>query len=59
MMKNNNKGLRQYHYQAGNDIYADIQDLSERIINTTMKEIMAAYRDELMSDLLAESQEAY
>lgn len=58
-MLKNNKSLRQYHYQAENDVYADIQDLSERIINTTMKEIMAAYRDDLMSDLLMESQEAY
>ena len=58
-MKNNNKGLKMYHGQATKDIFAEVPDLSERIINTTFKEIFAAYRDDLMSDLLLEAQEAY
>lgn len=55
----NNKGLKMYHYQATKDIFAEVPDLSERIIKTTLKEIQAAYQDNLMSDLLLESQEAY
>lgn len=58
-MINNNKGLKMYHGQATKDIFAEVPDLSERIITTTFKEIMAAYREELMSDLLLEAQEAY
>ena len=53
------KGLKMYHGQATKDIFAETPDLSDRIITTTFKEIMAAYREELMSDLLLESQEAY
>jgi hypothetical protein len=55
----NNKGLKMYHNQASKDIYAETPDLSDRIITTTFKEIWEAYREELMSDLLMESQEAY
>lgn len=58
-MSKGNKGLKQYHYQATKDIFAQVPDLSDRIINTTMKEIYEAYREELMSDLLLEAQEAY
>ena len=58
-MNNYNRTLKMYHGQATKDIFAEVPDLSERIISTTMKEIMAAYRDELMSDLLLEAQEAY
>lgn len=55
----NNKSLSVYHKQADKDIFSMVPDLSERIINTTMKEIQAAYRDDLLSDLLMEAQEAY
>lgn len=55
---NNNKGIRTYHYQAEEDIFAKVPDLSDRIVRTTMKEIKAAY-DEFMQELLLESQEAY
>ena len=55
----NNKGLKIYHGQAKKDIFAQVPDLSERIISTTLKEIQAAYMDDLMSDLLLEAQEAY
>lgn len=48
-----------YHNQAKKDKYAEIPDMSERIITTTIKEILAAYRDDLLSDLLTEQQEAY
>lgn len=58
-MRNNDKGLKMYHGQATKDIFAEVPDLSDRIITTTFREIMAAYRDELMSDLLLEAQEAY
>lgn len=58
-MSRGNTGLKQYHYQATKDIFAQVPDLSDRIINTTMKEIYEAYREELMSDLLLEAQEAY
>ena len=54
----NNKGIRTYHYQADEDIFAKVPDLSDRIIRTTMKEIREAY-DEFMNELLLESQEAY
>jgi len=58
MNNTENKGLRQYHYQAEKDIFAAVPDLSDRIIRTTMKEIKEAY-NEFMQDLLLESQEAY
>lgn len=57
-MRNNNKGLKMYHGQATKDIFAEVPDLSERIISTTMKEIKEAY-NEFMQDLLLESLEAY
>ena len=57
-MNNYNRAIEIYHGQAEKDIFAQVPDLSERIISTTMKEIKAAYR-EFMDDLLAESQEAY
>ena len=53
------KGLKIYHGQADKDILAEIPDLSERIIATTLKEIPAAYQEALMNDLLLEAQEAY
>lgn len=54
----NNKNLKMYHNQAERDRFAEVPDLSERIIRTTMKEIKAAY-EEFMEDLLLESLEAY
>lgn len=54
---NNNK-LKMYHYQAEKDIFAEVPDLSDRIIKTTLKEIKAAY-NEFMEDLMLESMEAY
>ena len=54
----NNKGLKMYHKQADKDIFAQVPDLSDRIIKTTMKEIKEAYK-EFMEDLLLESMEAY
>jgi len=59
MKRYNNKGLKMYHGQATKDIFAEVPDLTDRIITTTYKEIMAAYRDELLADLMLESQEAY
>ena len=57
-MNNYNRAINIYHGQAEKDIYAQVPDLSERIISTTMKEIKEAY-DEFMQELLMESQEAY
>ena len=57
-MNNYNRALNIYHGQAEKDIFAQVPDLSDRIIRTTMKEIMEAY-DEFMQELLLESQEAY
>jgi hypothetical protein len=55
----NNDNLKMYHGQASKDPYAMIpDDLSERIISTTMKAIKEAYK-EFMDDLLIEAQEAY
>lgn len=51
--------LKMYHYQAERDIFAEIPDLTERIIQTTMKAIQEAYEDSLLQDLLLEAQEAY
>lgn len=56
---NNNRKLRAYHYQAEKDIFAEVPDLSDRIITTTLKEIREAYQEALYNDLLLESQEAY
>ena len=57
-MNNYNRALNIYHGQAEKDIFAQVPDLSDRIIRTTMKEIREAY-DEFMQELLLESQEAY
>ena len=57
-MNNYNRALNIYHGQAEKDIFAQVPDLSDRIIRTTMKEIKEAY-DEFMQELLLESQEAY
>ena len=55
---NDNKELRVYHYQAGEDIFAKQEEPKANIVTATMKDIKAAY-DEFMQDLLLESQEAY
>ena len=55
----NTKPLKMYHYQADRDIFAEIPDLTERIIQTTMKAIQEAYEDSLLQDLILEAQEAY
>lgn len=47
-----------YHNQAEVDKYAKEPDLKQRIIETTMQQIIDSY-NEFMQDLLAESQEAY
>lgn len=48
-----------YHYQAEVDEWAKVpDDLTERIITTTMKEIIASYLESL-DDLMLEAQEAY
>lgn len=48
-----------YHNQAEVDLWAkQPDDLTSRIIETTMDAILDAY-NEFMQDLLAESQEAY
>jgi len=55
-MKNNTALL--YHYQAEIDDYAKIPDLSSRIIETTLDQILESY-NEYMADLAWEMQEAY
>ena len=55
---NDNKELRVYHYQAGEDIFAKQEEPKANIVTATMKDIKAAY-DDFMQDLLLESQEAY
>lgn len=57
MQDKTNKGLRAYHYQAGEDQYAKQQG-TPAIMQASLKDIKAAY-DELMQDLLLEGQEAY
>jgi hypothetical protein len=47
-----------YHQQATIDKYAKEPDLKQRIIETTMQQIIESY-NEFMQDLLAEGQEAY
>lgn len=50
---------KMYHGQAEVDKYAKIpDDLTDRIITTTMKAIKEAYQ-EFMDDLMQEAQEAY
>ena len=57
-MKDNNKGIRTYHYQASEDKYAKKPDNYTGYTAANMKDIKAAY-DEFIQDLLLESQEAY
>ena len=57
-MMNNNKGLRQYHYQAEEDKYAKQPDNYTGYVSARMKDIKDAY-NEFMQELLLESQEAY
>ena len=50
---------KMYHGQAEVDEFAKIpDDIENRIITTTMKEIIAAYLESI-DDLLLEAQEAY
>lgn len=50
---------KMYHGQAEVDKFAKIpDDLTDRIIETTMKAIKDAYQ-EFMDDLMQEAQEAY
>ena len=50
---------KMYHGQAEVDEFAKIpDDIGARIIETTMKEIIAAYLESI-DDLLLEAQEAY
>jgi len=58
-MNNYKRSLKIYHNQAEKDIFAQVPDLSDRIISTTIREIKAAYQEALINDLLLESQEAY
>ena len=57
-MNNYKRSINIYHGQAEADIFANVPDLSDRIIRTTMKQIKESY-EEFMQDLLLESQEAY
>lgn len=57
-MKDNNKGIRTYHYQADEDKFAKQPDNYTGYITASMKDIKAAYK-EFLQDLLLESQEAY
>ena len=53
-----NNNAIMYHNQADVDKYAKEQDLKQRIIETTMQQIIESY-NEFMDELLAEAQEAY
>lgn len=57
-MTNNNNNAIMYHKQAEVDKDAKQFDLKQRIIETTMQQILESY-NEFMQDLLAEGQEAY
>lgn len=57
-MKDNNKGIRTYHYQASEDKYAKQPDDYTGYVTANLKDIQAAYK-EFMQDLILESQEAY
>ena len=51
--------LKMYHGQAAKDKFAMVpDDLSSRIVETTLKAIKEAY-NEFLDDLIQESQEAY
>ena len=56
MRKDNNCVM--YHKQAEVDKDAKQPDLKQRIIETTMQQILDSY-NEFMQDLLCEGQEAY
>ena len=56
-MTNNNYAIM-YHKQAEVDKDAKQPDLKQRIIETTMQQILDSY-NEFMQDLLCEGQEAY
>ena len=58
MIKDNNKGIRTYHYQASEDKFAKQPDNYTGYITASMKDIQAAYK-EFLQDLILESQEAY
>ena len=58
MSKDNNKGIRQYHYQADVDMFAKSPDGYTGYTTAHMKDIKAAYK-EFMQELLLEAQEAY
>ena len=59
-MKNTeNKGIRTYHYQASEDIFAKMEtNDTPGIATTTIRQIKEAY-NELMQDLILEAMEAY
>ena len=57
-MNNYNRPISIYHNQAEKDVFAEKPDLKQRIIETTMQQIIDSYT-EWMQDLLAENQEAY
>lgn len=57
-MKDNNKGIRQYHYQADVDMFAKNPDDYTGYTTAYMKDIKAAYK-EFMQELILEAQEAY
>lgn len=57
-MKDNNKGIRTYHYQASEDKYAKQPDDYTGYITANVKDIKAAYK-EFMQELMLEAQEAY
>lgn len=57
-MKDNNKGIRTYHYQATEDRYAKQPDDYTGYITANVKDIKAAYK-EFMQELMLEAQEAY
>ena len=58
MSKDNNKGIRQYHYQADVDMFAKNPDNYTGYNTANMKDIKDAYK-EFMQELLLEAQEAY
>ena len=58
MRKDNNKGIRQYHYQADVDLFAKQPDGYTGYITASMKDIKAAYK-EFLQELILEAQEAY
>ena len=55
---NNQENCVMYHQQASVDKWAKEPDLKQRIIETTMQQIIESY-NEFMQDLINEGQEAY